>query len=163
MNKRAYPKFALIVFTLILGLTVSVAYGQDLTLHLTTTSSGMRGAGAGSTTSTHYLSSKAMKTASSEGHDSIIQFDSGKIISIDNKQKTYTEMTIEQLSQMLNKQAANMGMDNEKMEQMRKMMGNVADSFSVTKVGAERLSQAMPPRSTSSKAPWKWKSTPRPI
>lgn len=136
MTKRICSKHAFLVFVLAFALTTAVAYGQDLTLHLTTTSSGMGGGGARNMTSTHYLSSKAMKVVSSDGHDSIIQFDSGKMITIDNKQKTYSEMTILQLNLMRNKQSSEMGMDKEQMEQMRKVMGNMADSFSVTKLGA---------------------------
>jgi len=140
MNKRIcfMPALMILALTLVLAIggQVSSAFGQDLILHQTTTSPGMRGGAPRTTTSTHYLSSKAMKIVSSDGHDSIIQFDTGKIITIDNKQKTYTEMTIEQLNQMLSKQTAEMGMDKEKLEQMRKMMGTTSDSFSVTKVGA---------------------------
>lgn len=140
MNKKLcfMPALMVLALTIVLasGGQVSSAFGQDLILHQTTMSPGMRGGAARSITSTHYLSSKAMKIVSSDGHDSIIQFDSGKIITIDNKQKTYTEMTLEQLNQMLSKQTADMGMDKKQLEQMRKMMGGTSDSPSVTKVGA---------------------------
>jgi hypothetical protein len=115
------------------------ALGQDITLHQTTTSSGMMGGGARNITSTQYCSSKAFRTSSSDGQDSIIRFDAGKIINIDNRQKTYTEFTVEQLNEMLSKLGEQPGADKEKMEQMRKMMAQMgqqmADSFSVTKAG----------------------------
>lgn len=141
MTNRNYPRFALMILIVTLSWTVSAAFGQNLTLHLTTTSSGAMGPGGGprNTTSTQYFGSDAMKTVSSDGQDSIIRFDSGKIISIDNKQKTYTEVTVDQLNEMFTKKTAEAGPDQEKMAQMRKMMGQMGqqmtDSVTVTKVG----------------------------
>jgi hypothetical protein len=60
----------------------------------------------------------------------------GKIISIDNKKKTYTVTTAEEVQQMIKKATAGMGeQDAEAMAAMRKMMGAVASSFSVTRQG----------------------------
>jgi hypothetical protein len=98
-------------------------FSQDLTMHVTTTSPGMAGRGGGSFNSTEYFSKNAMKTTSSEGNDVIIRFDSEKIITIDNRKKTYTEMTFKQLQDMINNAGAQMGQNREAMEQMRKMMG----------------------------------------
>jgi hypothetical protein len=95
----------------------------------------MGGGGTKSVTSTQYFGNNAVKTVSSDGHDSIIRFDTGKIITIDHTKKTYTEMTVEQLNQMFDKRASEAGLDKEKLEQMRKMIGQIADSFSVKKEG----------------------------
>ena len=138
MTIRIHPRFVLLLLTAVLVWTLPIALGQDLTLHLTTSSSGGMGRGGGprNSTSVQYFGANAMKSVSSEGPESIIRFDSGKIITIDNKQKTYTEITVDQLNEMIKKMTADMGMDEQKMAQMRKMMGqSMPDSISVTKVG----------------------------
>ena len=110
-------------------------FAQDVTLHETTTSSGMMGRGATNTTSATYISSNAMKITSSDGNDVIIRIDSGKIISIDNNKKTYSEMTFQQLQAMFDKISAEMGKNQEQMEAMKKMMGQMSADFAVTKEG----------------------------
>ncbi len=110
-------------------------FSQDLTVHSTETSSGMMGKGGGTTTNTDYYSRNAVKMSKSDGSDNIIQFDAEKIIAIDNKKKTYTEMTFEQLQQMLNKAGAQLGAKSEEMESVMKMMGFTDASVSVTKEG----------------------------
>jgi hypothetical protein len=85
--------------------------------------------------STNYFSKNAMKRAGSDGNDTIIQFDSGKIITIDNNKKTYSEMTVEQLQQMMDKATSGMAANKEQMDAMRKMMGQTSDSITVTKEG----------------------------
>jgi hypothetical protein len=110
-------------------------FSQDLTLHETTSSPGMMGQGARTIKSTNYFSKNAMKRAGSDGNDTIIQFDSGKIITIDNNKKTYSEMTVEQLQQMMDKATSGMAANKEQMDAMRKMMGQTSDSITVTKEG----------------------------
>lgn len=110
-------------------------FSQDLTMHSTTTSSGMMGRGGGTTTSTDYYSKNAMKTSSSDGNDTIIRFDAEKIINIDNKKRTYSEMTFKQLQEMMSKLGSEMSADKEQMEMMKKVMGQMATSYSVTKQG----------------------------
>ena len=111
-------------------------FSQDLTMHSTTTSSGMMGRGGGSVTSTEYFGKNAIKTSSSDGNDSIMRFDTQKLISIDSKKKTYSEITFQQLQDMLSKAGdAAGGMSDEDMAVMKKVMGQMATSFSVTKVG----------------------------
>jgi hypothetical protein len=107
-------------------------FAQDITLHETTTSSGMMGRGATNTTSATYISSNAMKITSSDGNDVIIRIESGKIISIDNSKKTYSEMTFQQLQEMFDKMSAEMGKNQEQMEAMKKMMGQMSADFAVT-------------------------------
>lgn len=110
-------------------------FSQDLTMHVTTTSSGMAGRGGGTFKSTDYFSKNAMKTSSSEGIDSIIRFDSEKIITIDNKKKTYTEMTFKQLQDMINSAGTQMSQNREAMEQMRKMTGQGNAPITLKKEG----------------------------
>jgi len=114
---------------------ISALFSSDLTLHETTTGSGMMGKGGGTQTVTNYFSRSAMKRESSDGNDMIILFDKGTIISIDNKKKTYTETTMQELQAIFDKVGAEMDKNKEAMEAMKKMMGQAAGSFTVTKVG----------------------------
>jgi hypothetical protein len=141
MNFLKYGRAILAIATLglvttVLSITPSAIaqiFSQDLTMHSTTTSPGIGGRGPSSTTATDYYSKNAMKMSSSDGHDSIIRFDSEKIISIDNKKKTYSEMTFKQLQESLNKMGDEIGADQK--ESLRKMMGQMATDFTVAKVG----------------------------
>ncbi len=125
------------LFVLTIG-TGTAAWAQgakDVTLHESVTSTGMPMGGGGNTTATVYLSGNAMKRSSSDGTDTIIRFDGGKIITIDNKKKTYTEMSMQQIQEMLDKGSAELQQNAEAAEAMRKMMGQMATSFTVAKVG----------------------------
>jgi len=119
------------------GITTPGAWAQDLTLHETTSSTGMAGRGGGNTTQTRYITSNAIKIASSSGSDTIIQLAEGKIITIDNGKKTYSEVTVKQLNDMLAKLTSTQenAENAEAMAAMRKMMGQVSDSITVTKAG----------------------------
>jgi len=112
-------------------------FSQDLIMHSTTTGSGITARGSGTSTTTDYFSKNAMKTGQSDGTDTIIKFDVEKIITIDNRKKTYTEMTFKQLQELLDKAgiAFSEGANKEQMEAIKKMMGQMAASFSVAKVG----------------------------
>ena len=70
-------------------------FEQDLTLYQSTTGTGMGMGteGKGPQTSVSYFSNASMKTTSANGNDVIMRYDQGKIISIDHKKKTYSEMT----------------------------------------------------------------------
>ena len=113
----------------------SAPFGRDLILHETTTSTGMMGAGGKETTSTTYFGANAMRRASSDGRDEIIRFDQGKIVMIDHKRKTYSEMTAQDLQAMFDKMGAEIGRDKEAMEAMKKMMGQIFSQITVTKQG----------------------------
>jgi len=110
-------------------------FSKDLTMQSTTTSSGMMGRGGGTTTSTNYYSKNALRTNGSDGTDTIMLFDSGKIISIDNNKKTYSEMGFAELSDMMNKATDQMGDKSEEIAAAMKMMGMESASFSISKVG----------------------------
>ncbi len=111
-------------------------FSQDLTIHETTTGGGMMGQPPRTTKTTVYMSRSAMKRTSADGNDSIIRFDQGKIITINNKEKTYTEMTTAEIQKMLDETASAVVANKEQMEMMRKMMGQTPDTFTVTKEGA---------------------------
>jgi hypothetical protein len=126
----------LLVFACSLGQAEAQIFSQDLTLHSTTTNPGMGGRGGGSATTTEYFSKSAMRANSSSGSDTIIRFDAEKLITIDNKQKTYSEMTFKQLQEMLSKAGAALGgMNSEEMAAVKKMMGQMPTSFTVVKAG----------------------------
>jgi hypothetical protein len=107
---------------------------EGLTLHKETTSTGMMGQGAGTTKATVYFSGMAMRQNSEDGDDVIIRFDQGKIITINHENKTYTEITPEQLQDLINK-AAKMSENQEAMEAMQKMMGSAVAQITVSKQG----------------------------
>ncbi len=110
------------------------AFREDLTLHETTTTSGMPGQPQKNITTINYFSGNSIKHSSSDGNDTIIRIGEGKILSVDNNTKTYTEITVQQLNDMFDKMNASMGKDAEQLEAVRKMMGQTA-AVTVTKQG----------------------------
>ena len=106
---------------------------QGLTMTSTTTANGR------TSTTTQYFSGNATKTVSADGMDSIVRFDQQKMISVDNKKKTYSEMTFQQIQEMadqLNKGMAGVTQDPEAMAAIKKMMGGGNSApLSVTKQG----------------------------
>jgi hypothetical protein len=106
---------------------------QGVTMTMTTTSNGK------TSTMTQYFSGNATKSMSTDGNDSIVRFDQEKLISIDNKQKTYTEMTFQQMQEMMDQVGQSMAglSDNpQAAAALKKMMGG-GDSapLAVTKQG----------------------------
>jgi hypothetical protein len=108
---------------------LSSLMSQGLTMNETTTANGK------TTTSTTYFSGNATKRSSADGQDSIIRFDQEKIVTIDHKKKTYSEITFKQLQEMLNKVSAGMPQDPEAMAAIKKMMGGSSAPLTVTKQG----------------------------
>jgi len=110
-------------------------FAQDLTLHQTTTSSGKGGGGENKPAqATTYFSRDAMRS-SGESYDTIIRFSEGKMITIDHKKKTYTELSFQELQNKMDKMGEEMGKNKEQMEAMQKIMGQTAGQASVTKLG----------------------------
>jgi hypothetical protein len=141
MRKNSQPAAApavggaIAVLCLAFCLPVSMAQlsgilSQGLTMTMTSN------AGGQTSTTTHYFSGNASKSVSSTGMDSIIRYDQEKLISIDNKKKTYTEMTFQQMQAMMDQAVAGMNADPETMAAMKKMMGGGSGPLSVTKQGA---------------------------
>ncbi len=129
--KKSVTRTAVFVLSAILILAAGALqnakaqiFTQDLTMHTTSTSPGMGGRGGGTTTGTEYFSKNATKVTSSDGNDTIVRFDAEKIILIDNKQKTYSEMTFKQLQEMVSQASAVLGqLSGEQAAAMKKMMG----------------------------------------
>ena len=70
-----------------------------------------------------------------DGKDVIVRLDTQKVVSIDNKKKTYTEMTFEEIQNLA--QATTASMPPEALAQMKKMgMGGGTGEATVTSLGA---------------------------
>lgn len=108
---------------------------RDLTMHETTTISGLPGAKTTSMTSSNYFGRNALRRSAPGGLDTIIRIDDGKIISIDHNTKTYSETTVQEVNQVPEKTAEEEGENEQQKEALRKMMGHMLGSFKVTKVG----------------------------
>ena len=105
---------------------MSALFSQDLTLRETTTSSGgPKGGGGQEMTAASYFSGNAMKHTSADGQDMIIRFDQRKMIMVDHKKKTFSEMSMDDLQKVLEKATSDAGMKKEEMEAMRQMMTQV--------------------------------------
>jgi hypothetical protein len=119
---------------------ISSWFREDLTIQEKSSTTGGPQGSSRETTATIYLTSKAFRRSASDGTDSIFRFEDQKIISIDHKKKSYTEISMEELQkkmdesfQAMNKQG---GEDSKQaMEAMKKMFGGIGDSVKVTKVG----------------------------
>ena len=109
------------------------ALAEDLTITFKTTGS----SGAG--TSTSYYSSEKMRTGHGDS-ETIVEYATGKITSIDHKKKEYSEITLaemEQANAQMKQQMASMPPAvREKMEQM---MGGAAGAVTVTKGGSRQV------------------------
>jgi hypothetical protein len=135
MIKLLVSSLSLMLMVCAPGEISAQVFSQDLTMHLTTTRSGMGEPGEGSSTFTNYYSKSAMRTSSPDGNDMIVRFDTQKIISIDSKKKTYAEMTFQQLQELQKKLQTEADPDEAGMEQMRKMMAQLNSTSSLTKEG----------------------------
>ena len=84
-------------------------------------------------------------------HDSIVEYATGKITSIDHKKKEYSEVTLAEMEAQMKAAAAEMekasaqmkqqmeGMPPAMREKMEKMMGGVAEATTVTKGGTRKV------------------------
>ncbi|MBN2339599.1 MAG: DUF4412 domain-containing protein [Acidobacteria bacterium] len=101
-------------------------------MHSRTTGSGM---GASDSTATEYFGRSAMRTRTEGGDDSIIRFDEKKILTLDHRTKTYSEVTFDQLQTMLDRAGEALEEHGEEMETVKKMMGLADMSITVTEAG----------------------------
>jgi hypothetical protein len=130
---------ALVSVCLCIGLTVNAApqfFKSDLTLHATETTSSGRGADRTTTVTTN-LSGAAVKRSQSDGADTILRLDEGKMVFVDNNKKTYSEVTFQELQATMDK--ANAAMQNlppEAIAMMKRMGGPATAEITVTKTGA---------------------------
>ena len=93
----------------------------------------------GRSIATHYISRNAVRNVSSEPVDSdmIYRLDTGKIITLNHKQKTYGEIAAAEMRQLIEKKQVSMSA--EKQEAMRRL--GFGGGATITKIGAgEHLS-----------------------
>jgi hypothetical protein len=124
------------------GLLAVPALAQDLTLVYKETEGGA--------TSSRYFTKEKMRTSSPES-DTIVEYASGKITTIDHKKKEYSEFTLaeaearmKEAAAEMEKQSAQMKQQMESMppavrEKIEQMMGGGADSITVTKGGTRKV------------------------
>jgi hypothetical protein len=126
------------------ALLAASAGAEDLTIVFKATGSGASG------TSTSYYSSERMRTGSGE-QETIVEYATGRIVSIDHKKKEYSEITLAEMEAAMKAAAAQMEQANAKMkeqmaamppamrEKMEQMMGGIASSVTVTKGGTRQV------------------------
>ena len=124
------------------GLLVAPAFAQDLTLVYKETEGGA--------TSSRYYTKDKMRTSSPES-DTIVEYASGKITTIDHKKKEYSEFTVAEAEARMKEAAAEMEKQSAQMKQqmeamppavrekMEQMLGGMADSVTVTKGGTRKV------------------------
>lgn len=124
------------------GLLLGPAFAQDLTLVYKDTESGAL--------TSQYFTKEKMRRNGPES-DSIVEYATGKIISIDHKKKEYSEFTLAEAEARMKEAAAAMEQQSAQMqeqmknmppevrEKMEKMMGGMADSITVTKGGTRKV------------------------
>ncbi len=138
MNRRVFGIVTFLV-SMSLGLIVHAApqlVTGDLTLHGTEMASGGRGGDRTSTVTT-YMTTGAVKRSSSDGTDTILRLDDGRMILVDNNKKTYSEVTFQELQAMMDQAGAvPQNLPPEAMAAMQKMMGGASTEVTVTKAGA---------------------------
>ncbi|HXK08107.1 MAG TPA: DUF4412 domain-containing protein [Vicinamibacteria bacterium] len=117
---------------------------EDLTITFKTTGGG----GAG--TETSYYSSEKMRTGHGDS-ETIVEYATGKITSIDHKKKEYSEITLAEMETAMKAAAAKMEQANAQMKQqmasmppavrekMEQMMGGAAGAVTVTKGGSRQV------------------------
>jgi hypothetical protein len=142
IKRRSYFVIAAVALLMAVGICLNAApqvfFSNDLTLHeTTTTSAGGRG-GDRTVTVTNYLSGNAMKRSSSDGKDVIIRLDQEKLIDVNNPNKTYSEITFQQLQSLMDAASAALGQDKESAQAMpdalKRIMGGTGE-IKVSKLG----------------------------
>ncbi len=118
---RSLAVFALATFA-------STAKAEDLTIVFKSTDGG---------TATHYFSKDRIRMHNGR-NDTIMEFASEKIVSIDHQKKEYSEMTVAEMDQAMQAMSAQMEEAMAKVppqmrEQMAKMMGGASSEVTVTK------------------------------
>jgi hypothetical protein len=116
------------------------ALAEDLTVVYKTT--GPDGEG----TSTQYFSAERMRSKEKD-HDTVFEYSTGTIWSIDHQKKQYSQMTLAEMEQAMEAAAAEMKKMQAQMEsmpdavkkQMEKMMGGLAGEVTVTKGGTKEV------------------------
>lgn len=126
------------VATLALSLVTAAAGAQDLTITFKSSDGGV---------TTHYFTKDRVRMNGAKS-DTMMEFSTGRIVSLDHQKKQYFEMTVDELDATMKGAAAQMeeAMANvppQMRAQMEKMMGGGASEVTVTK-GAVRTIAGYP-------------------
>ena len=116
-----------------LSLFALSASAQDLTITFKSTDGG---------SATHYFSKDRIRMNGGRT-DTLLEFASGRIVTVDNQKKEYSEMTVVEIDEAMKGMAAQMEqamaqVPPQMREQMAKMMGGAAAEVTVTK-GATKM------------------------
>lgn len=135
MKRLSSSVSVLAVFT-VFFLLFSACMAEDATiLHKLQKTDGVMGQPGQESTSVTYLSSDAIYEKSSSGTDFLIRFEGGSVLSINHKEKEYSEYTFEELNQALASAGGDSAENKEAQEMMKKMMGNMAKEARLEKLG----------------------------
>jgi len=113
------------------------AFAEDLTVVFKSTGKGSSG------TSTQYFSSEHMRTRDGD-QDTIFEYATGKIVSIDHKKKQYSETTLAEIEGAMKAATAQMEQQMASIppamrEKMQNMMGGGAAEVTVTRGGTKQV------------------------
>jgi hypothetical protein len=132
-------KVGVIVVSSLLAIAVRPLAAEDLTIVFKETG----GAAAGSTSAQYYTKDKTRINGADR--DTIVEYATGRIVSIDHKKKEYSETTLAEIEAQMKKMSAEMEKTNAQManmppsvrEKMEQMMGG--GTVTVTKGGAKKV------------------------
>jgi len=119
------------------ALAAAPVLAEDLTVVFKSTGAGSSG------TSTQYYSSERMRTHDGN-QDTIFEYATGKIVSIDHKKKQYSETTLAEIEEAMKAASAQMEQQMASIppamrERMQGMMGGAAGEVTVTKGGTKQV------------------------
>ena len=124
------------VVVLVFFMLFAACLAEDATiLHKQLKTDGVMGQKGQESTSVTYLSSGAIYEKSSTGTDFVIRFKEGSVLSINHKEKKYSEYTFEEMNRALASAGSESGEGQEAQAMMKKMMGNIAKEAKLEKVG----------------------------
>ena len=145
MNRKSTSKAARLAMAFAAALigSVQILPAQDFTVQMKDEE--------GRSIATHYISRNAVRNVSSKPVDSdiIYRLDTGKIITLNHKQKTYGEIAAAEMRQLIEKKQGSMS--PEKQEAMRRL--GFGGSANVTKIGAGEAIAGYATEKYSAKAP----------
>lgn len=102
--------------------TSLVQASEGLTLKKKITTSGMMGQAGKASTTTSYFSENVFRTTS-DGDDLIVRLDERTIAFIDHKNQRYSEVSLDELEQIIGQATARLEENQEAMAAMRQLMG----------------------------------------
>jgi len=124
-----------VVVTVVLLMFAAPLAADATILHKQQKTDGVMGQKGQESTSTTYLSSEAVYEKSSTGTEFMIRFQEGSVLSINHKEKQYSEYTFEEMNKALASAGSGSQEDQEAQEMMKRMMGNIAKETKLEKLG----------------------------